>query len=82
MKLISLTIALLLLLVSCSGENPCRSGRHDFSPRYDECPIKIEEGFKMNAKRMTGEEVRALFIYNIYVCDICERCGKKIERPK
>lgn len=49
---------------------------HKFEARYDEKPSGIELGeFKGNS-----DAVRKLLFYNVYVRDICVKCGKVIER--
>lgn len=56
----------------------CEKKGHKFEPRYDEHP---QTNF-VEAKGLRSEDVRKLFIYTTYVCDICTFCGTIIGRKE
>lgn len=55
-----------------------RGGKqHKFSPRYSEQPN--ERLINVQARNANADEIRALHYYKLYICDICEWCGKRID---
>lgn len=51
---------------------------HNFEPRYDEHPINTL--FRDINCGVPIEEFRKLFLYKVYVCDICTKCGAIVKR--
>ncbi len=58
----------------------CAEGVHKFEPRYDEKPVSRKE-LEVEG-HMTSRALRSLMYYDVYVHDICVRCGKIVERRK
>ena len=57
--------------------NKCLKGIHKFHPRYDEVP----SGYELeSASWCSAEAIRSLMIRNVYIKDVCVRCGKEIKK--
>jgi len=58
--------------------------QHIFEPRYDEIEEYdkevLDKGIKFYKEDSTAPMIDAKLKKKIYVCDICTRCGTKIER--
>jgi cbb3-type cytochrome oxidase cytochrome c subunit len=48
-----------------------------FKPRYEQ---KIQEALAQQALKVRGCTVNEMFGVDVYIRDVCERCGKTIER--
>ena len=57
----------------------CDKKGHNFEPRYDEMPSNCRIDVSGN---INTEEYRKLLIHNVYIHDICVRCGMIIEREQ
>ncbi len=56
----------------------CLTGTtHEFEARYDEVNIPHSD---MKVKGCTVKEYRSLTIRNVYIKDICVKCGQEIKR--
>lgn len=55
----------------------CAQGKHKFEARY----TKRLKNLKIEGYNMTPEEFNKISVYEVYVYDVCVRCGK-IVRPK
>jgi len=51
---------------------------HKYEPRYDEVENSLANG--LSAKNAPLDEVRRLMVRQVYVRDVCVRCGDRIER--
>ena len=55
--------------------------KHKFKARYDEKPSPlVKTGF--NVEYVNPYDLRKLLINKVYVRDVCEWCGKVIEREE
>ena len=58
----------------------CYNGgqKHKFRPRFSEKP---NSGFSTRSVRgCTATEIRSFFFFNVYEKDICEWCGKTVNK--
>lgn len=57
----------------------CKKNRHKYRPRYDRLENKFLERFEFRG--FGGKRAAKELLYNkIYLYDICEKCGKIINR--
>ena len=50
--------------------------KHNFKPRYDEKQCERE----LQVEGISPEGLRRLLYHNVYIHDICIKCGKVIKR--
>ncbi len=62
-------------------EKKCSQGgtHHNFQPRYDEAPNPQMDNL-VRIRTQDGGAFRNLMIMEVYVKDVCQWCGKTIER--
>ena len=54
---------------------------HKYVPRYDTSKPNIsEQNFKLTSVRLDFDKILEELKSKTYVCDVCERCGKKLFR--
>ena len=57
----------------------CKLFGHDFQPRTTEKTMTVS--FKnINKATVSAEQYRRLHVRDVYVHDICVRCGKKVKK--
>lgn len=55
----------------------CSEGVHKFEARFDEVPTGAHPE---RIPLVYSEEIRRLMLRNVYVRDVCVRCGQTVER--
>ncbi len=52
-----------------------------FEPRYDEIPVQVKSDNPL-VILASSDSFGSPTIKKIYVCDICVRCGERVNRPQ
>lgn len=54
--------------------------KHKFKPRYEEHDIRSDFVDRMSVRTPNVNDLRKVLLREVYVRDVCEWCGKTIER--
>ncbi len=56
-----------------------KGNRHKFKPRYSEKPTNMSLNGDFSGSYRC---LKAIMVYEVYECDVCEWCGKVVKNEK